>query len=725
MKSIRKYILKRSDQSATLDPSRDSKNTNDEDIENKNFFSDVPISNPDLDLFRRWPFSKRIAQTISLNTDNSGLVIGIYGSWGEGKTTVLRFIEENLKEEANTVCVSFNTWRYPSEDQLIKQLYQKIAQSLKSSLEKFPERLGRKAKEYEEFFNLFEGASVAKGIIKILDSVTPEKYKDELEKLLSEKKLRVVILMDDIDRLNRQEIQSVFRLVKLSADFKYTTYVLAFDEEAVAEALGEQYGDGKKESGKRFLEKIITVPLRLPEADKFALRKLCFEGITLALSQSKIELAETDLTIFLNLFDSILMPRLRTPRIIKRYINAVLFAMPMIKDEAYPVDIMFIEGLRVCYEQVYNLIKENPDVFLGSTPDKDRATEIVQRILNSMPIGEKNAMVKVLRDVFPGLQSSLESTLYNESGALIKAKRIGSRYYFYRYFSYSVSDTDIRDLDFNTFLDSTQNSTMAISSSLLGKITKEGNAENIFARLYSLDNISSPRQAINIAVALSRNGKMFDGIDTITFPSGRYMTISKYICDLILSIPTQKDKFTAAKIVAITSNPIFLAVEFMRWIGNPRYKPDDKFSEEHQNFIGKIVASRIANLGKEILIYEPKQDYATSLLWTWSKYSSKEDVTQYVLKTFQENQDNIGKLLQHYLSFGLFAGALNVRDRYEELELVIDTRTIYQFLLSVYGDSLKSPNLHDDIDNKNNAPTDLRLIHIFSYLYQQSISTGE
>src|SRR5438094_267400 len=61
---------------------------------------------------------------------------------------------------------------------------------------------------------------------------------------LTETGKRVVLFIDDVDRLDRKEIQAAFKLVKLSAGFDHTSYVLAFDDEMVAAALGETYGGG-------------------------------------------------------------------------------------------------------------------------------------------------------------------------------------------------------------------------------------------------------------------------------------------------------------------------------------------------------------------------------------------------------------------------------------------------------------------------------------------------
>src|SRR5436853_7746307 len=90
--------------------------------------------------------------------------------------------------------------------------------------------------------------------------------KSRFENALANSSKRIVVMMDDIDRLDKAEIHTVFRLVKLLGDFPNTTYVLFFDEKRVAEALGEKYVGVA--GGKSFLEKIIQVPLSLPPASR-------------------------------------------------------------------------------------------------------------------------------------------------------------------------------------------------------------------------------------------------------------------------------------------------------------------------------------------------------------------------------------------------------------------------------------------------------------------------
>ena len=103
-------------------------------MEVKNYSSDSPVFLKDQDRFSRWKFSERIAQVISRRSDPSSIVIGLYGSWGDGKTSVLNFIEESLKINGDVICIKFNPWRFGTEEELLTGFFFDIAEVLDAKL---------------------------------------------------------------------------------------------------------------------------------------------------------------------------------------------------------------------------------------------------------------------------------------------------------------------------------------------------------------------------------------------------------------------------------------------------------------------------------------------------------------------------------------------------------------------------------------------------------------
>lgn len=161
-----------------------------------------------------------------------------------------------------------------------------MARKFDASLRTRGEKLGSIANEYAEVLTVIPKAGNA--VATIVKNLTAKYAKSDIDQLknqfsrvISESSVRLVVIMDDIDRLDKSEIQTVFKLVKLLADFPNTTYILAFDDKRVAEALKEKYGSA--DAGRSFLEKIIQVPLSLPPTSKQARRALALEGLEGAL----------------------------------------------------------------------------------------------------------------------------------------------------------------------------------------------------------------------------------------------------------------------------------------------------------------------------------------------------------------------------------------------------------------------------------------------------------
>ena len=229
-----------------------------------------------------------------------------------------------------------------------------------------------------------------------------------MEKFLRDSGQRIVVLIDDIDRLDREEIQAIFKLVKLSAGFENVCYVLAFDDEVVAAALGEKYGSGDPVAGRHFLEKIIQVPLSLPPAERTALLSLAFEGVDAALQQSELRLSEDDVQALGRRFIDGLEMRLQTPRQAKRYTNALAFALPLLKGEVHPVDQILIEGIHVFCPRLYTVVRDNPEVCLGSNRAMRRDNERRKHSLETLEPGfaaltgtEREAAIDLLQVLFP------------------------------------------------------------------------------------------------------------------------------------------------------------------------------------------------------------------------------------------------------------------------------------------------------------------------------------
>jgi predicted KAP-like P-loop ATPase len=389
------------------------------------YSADAPLSASVNDQFQRWPFARRVARVIASRSDAESIVIGINGAWGEGKTTVFNFIEEELKQHPQVLSFRFNPWRFPDETKLIQDFFRSLAGAVDRTIDTNREKIGSFIGKYIAIpASLAGGGEAARAVSDIRSSVELEELKRRVETILKEAGKRVVVLMDDIDRLDKHEIQTVFRLVKLVADFQNTAYVLAFDAEMVASALQERYSGRDVQAGQNFLEKIIQVPLDLPQIAESSLRAFCFRILETVLRDVGIALGDDEVRQLVMAFDAGLLPRLKTLRTARRYGNILSFALPILKDEVNMVDLILIEGIRIFYPRLYDCIRDNPGVFLGSggdwrgNDDRDQRTRaIVAEALLGMSPEEAKAAADMLGQLFPMIPGALGGVRYMQRSA--------------------------------------------------------------------------------------------------------------------------------------------------------------------------------------------------------------------------------------------------------------------------------------------------------------------
>jgi predicted KAP-like P-loop ATPase len=465
----------------------------------------------------------------NLRRDPASIVIGIYGVWGEGKSTVLNFIERELVKKADVICVRFNPWRFDDEIHLLQDFFQTLADALDGSISSPNEQIREWLKDYASILSLTIGGVVQLSpgeFGKRRSSVELGKLRNRIEMLLKNEGKHIVILIDDIDRLDKKEIQTIFRLVKLSADFEYTTYVLAFDEKMVSKAVGENYGLGDEESGRSFIEKIVQVPLNLPKAEILSLRDICFKYIYEVLNMAKIDLTEEQKQEFFgNYFINCLEIRLQTPRIAKKYGNVLFFSLPLLKGEVNPVDLMLIEGMRIFYPKLYEVVRNHPGLFLGlyinTEEAKKKINEVIKKGLDGLNSDEIQSAEILLKGLFPRYndvnQIGYGSIWEEKVGA---EQRITSRQYFNRYFSYTVPDGDISDLEIDGFIERAKNETILNITSETQRLISDRSSDLFILKLKRKAGNLPSDTSRNLAIAIANVADNFSKSENVLF----YMT---------------------------------------------------------------------------------------------------------------------------------------------------------------------------------------------------------
>ncbi|MCO6507027.1 MAG: AAA family ATPase [Snodgrassella sp.] len=576
-------------------------------MSNKHFSADAPVSSKEEDKFSRWKFAERVGQVIAKREDPSGLVIGLYGVWGNGKTSVLNFIQQSLKSEEKVICIKFNPWRYGTEDDLLKGFFFTIAEALDTELirrgDYFKDLVKNLAPHAGEAINLGWLGNIISHFIKKVDT---EELKKRIEAALEKAQKRVLILIDDVDRLDKAEIQLLFKIVKLIADFKYTSYILAFDKDIVASALQERYTGANHNAGEAFLEKIIQIPLYLPAIDNKNLQQFCLNDINNALTVVEIELTDQQFYEFWQNF-SAFDEQLCTPRRAKLYGNALLFSLPILKGEVNPVDLMLIEGVRIFYPSLYETIRNHKSFFAGifyensnihNDPEKEKIKNIINTALNLQQNINKENIINLLKQLFPKLNQVYNKKRYSlhHLSRWDEAQRICSPNYFSKYFLYSVPNDEVADSAISSLLSNLASwqSPFHENENPLNDLIKTYSVSNIIQKLRHKANSISSDIAYPLAIAIAQKSELMPN-PKILFSFLTPLVQSAILSNqLIQNVERNKRAELVFRCIDDASSLAF-KVELFRWLRREDKERPEKeyFSEECLNQFGIYLGRNI------------------------------------------------------------------------------------------------------------------------------------
>lgn len=681
------------------------------------YIADEPIARKSEDKFNRAPFATRIAETLATRSDPSSVVIGLYGPWGDGKTSVLEMMQEELKTHEEIIVVRFNPWHFQTEDLLLRGFFATLADAMGRSLPNMKEKVGDLLQKYGSVLSLASlsfGAVVqvspgeaAKGLGDAMSNVGLDELRSRIEVMLDEAKKRLVILIDDIDRLDRDETHAVFKLVKLSASFRHTAYVLAFDDAVVSAALGERYGAGGASAGRAFLEKIIQVPLHLPPVDENSLRHLALEGVDNALNHAGITLTQPQVDAYLRHFDDALLPHIDTPRRAKLLSNALLFALPILRGEVNPCEQMLIEGIRVIYPELYAAIRDNPAFFLqGERGEwRNRRQGAVSRIdtliRQATPTlsDEERAVVRsrLLEPLFPRIGGMEYASEWDSIWA--GEQKICSTQYFKRYFTYSVPVGDVPDSHVAALCEGAAQMSPEERRVLLEEFAIRQGLPRLVARLRQREATMTVEQAKALIATFAPNGDLLPRERGMLVLADTRAKAGMLIAGLLRQIPSPEDRQAEAERALRMAMPVGFAMECLRWIRNYEDTPPERkvLADEGEAPLRAILTARIEQANAEASLYTSHPKDAQSLYWAWVHGTSQEHVRRQLVITFDENPEELDSFLACYVgeAWGMESGLPSPadfrREQYTSVTYILPGEYVAANLRQRYGLELDTP----------------------------------
>ena len=330
---------------------------NDETI---SFVYDVPTKE---DSFRRETHAEtlinKIVSTLTPNNIDTSFCILLNEQYGAGKTSFFNRLKDKA-EKVNLGCIEFRPWLSDSPSSMLQDFLLLLEEELRISSPSL-------AKDLQAYARIISGIHVGFLELAFNSDLRPQSLtsrRDELAQKMKQRHQPLLVLVDDVDRLDSQELLSLLKLIRNTADFPYLCYILAADKESISKNLKNK---GIIDTD-LYLRKFFNLELTFPPVDNEILGLLA-EKLSIILNEYGIQ--DSDIrgyTQFIAGIESI-QDVFSTPRDVYRFINLVSFSLDIIHkggllSEVNVLDVLLVNLVQFISPEWYKVLRDRNDKLL-------------------------------------------------------------------------------------------------------------------------------------------------------------------------------------------------------------------------------------------------------------------------------------------------------------------------------------------------------------------------
>ena len=365
------------------------------------------------------------------------LAIGISGNWGSGKTSFLKSMQKQMNADYRVV--TFNPWTCTDKEQIISQFFALMREQTENNDESLQDAI-QKYRDIVLDTDIHPALTfLAKVFPLSKKEETLDSLKDKIEEAITiDGSKPFAIFIDDLDRLEGNELFEVLRLIRITANFRNVVFVVAYDRDYICNVLNESKNIKRAEE---YIQKIFHLEVSLPKFEDETLLDV-FIDETVRIASLNERQAASLRQLIMQLFNddglsfTDFVPNFRQAR---RFAN--VFALNLKSILAHTKDFVVkdfigIELLHFAYPDIHRTLMYKPMTLLKLSPESlSKSRLLVYESSNDTPSD------KLLKILFSTNGESQRTT-----------REVRSQLSFANYFCYRLPNNSIGATEFEMLM---------------------------------------------------------------------------------------------------------------------------------------------------------------------------------------------------------------------------------------------------------------------------------